>query len=90
MRVAVPTKNKLKMETLELTNTQEQFLIDLANFKCIIASMVELQEKYAHIASKASIKRDIDSLVSNHIITREHNKLFSNGKITSITIYKLK
>lgn len=78
------------METLELTKTQEQFIDDLKHLNCIIASMVELQEKYSENASKASVKRDIDSLVSNGIITREHHKIFAHGRIMSNTIYKLK
>lgn len=76
------------METINLTNTQEAFLSDLNNSKVIIASMAELQEKYAENCSKSSVKRDIDFLVANFMVTRENHIRNHNGKITSTTIYK--
>ena len=73
----------------ELTQTQEAFLADLSNSNVICMSMVELQEKYSQIASKASIKRNIEELVANGMVKRYHHKMVHNGRITSTTMYKL-
>lgn len=76
------------METIKLNDVQIDFLTNLNNSKVIIASMAELQEKYSQNASKASVKRDIDFLVTNFMVTRENHIRNHNGKITSTTIYK--
>ena len=77
------------MTTIELTIFQEQFLVDLSVVGTLTISMVQIQEKYANIASKASIKRNVNALVSDGIIKRHHFKIIHNGKITSTTIYQI-
>jgi len=74
--------------TTELTLTQEAFLKDLKAHKVLCISMVQIQKKYSDIASKASIKRDIESLVVDGLIIRTHRKLMVRGKITSSTMYQ--
>ena len=71
------------------TKVQEKLISDLTAFGSISASMVELQNKYAKIQSKASIKRDIDKLVEEGIIKRIHIKKCDKGRITSTTIYQI-
>lgn len=79
------------MVELELTKTQEAFLDDLRDSKILIISMKSIQEKYSHIASKASIKRDIETLVVDGIIERNKMKTVGhNGRYLSSTSYKIK
>lgn len=73
----------------ELTEIQEAFLSDLRASGSIILSMTKIQDKYSDIASKASIKRNIEALVNSGIVKRNNYKINHNGKITSTTIYKL-
>lgn len=75
--------------TKELTPTQELILADLTTLGALSISMTQMQLKYSKIASKASIKRDIDKLVEEGIITRTHIKKCENGRITSTTIYSV-
>lgn len=74
---------------VELTKAQEAFLSDLKTHTAISISMTQLQERYANIQSKASIKRDIETLIADGIIKRTHHKLVTRGRITSSTIYQL-
>jgi hypothetical protein len=71
----------------ELTNTQEAFLNDLRDLNTIIMSMDLLQKKYAYMAPKSQIKRDIDMLVNDGIVERKIVRCVVHGKIISKTIY---
>ena len=77
------------METLTL-NTKEQFLEDLRTYGYIRMSMEQLQTKYSYIASKASIKRDIQSLVDDGVVEKNTIIKNHNNKITSTVTYTIK
>ena len=75
---------------MELTQTQEAFLIDLQNKEMICITMEQLQEMYAKNVSKISVKRDIKKLITNGVIERHILKTCNNGRYITKTIYKIK
>ena len=67
--------------------TQNTFLSDLRAQGSTITSMDQLQKKYSHIASKASIKRDITSLLEDGSVDRIITTISTPRGIRSISTY---
>lgn len=74
---------------MELTELQEVFLNDLKKERTMVISLKGLQYKYADITYKEAVKREIEELVSQGVVSRKIRKTTFKGRFISKVIYTL-
>lgn len=79
----------MKKET-NLTELQEVFLNDLRKNKVLVVSMAKLCKMYAEITYNAAIKREIEELVGQGLVSRKIKRTTTNGRMITSVIYQLK